>query len=194
MLRLLFGSEARVRVLALLLTGPEGEYYLRDISRRTGCAPHAVRQEMARLGVLGLAHAERRGNRTYYRANEASPIFPELKTLFLKTAGLGDLVRQTLEQIGGVEVAILYGSLAAQRETLESDVDLLLVGDAALSTISPSLRKLEAQVGREVNVTILSVDELRQRVARSEPFVSEILSHPMLFLVGTEEQLRGLVA
>jgi len=193
MLRLLFGSEARVRVLSLMLTHPDSEFYLREISRMIGLPPHAVRQEMSRLRELGLVGADRRGNRLYYRANPACPIFPELKALFLKTVALGDAVRKALEEIGGIDVAFIYGSVAANTESLESDVDLLLVGNVALSAITPTLTRVEAELRRDVNVTILSAAELRDRAARQEPFIANVLAGPKIYLLGTPEDLRRLV-
>ncbi len=193
MLRLLFGSEARVRVLSLMLTHPDSEFYLREISRMIGLPPHAVRQEMSRLRELGLVGADRRGNRLYYRANPACPIFPELKALLLKTVALGDAVRKALEEIGGIDVAFIYGSVAANTESLESDVDLLLVGNVALSALTPTLTRVEAELRRDVNVTILSAAELRDRAARQEPFIANVLAGPKIYLLGTPEDLRRLV-
>jgi len=193
MLRLLFGSEARVRVLSLMLTHPDSEFYLREISRMIGLPPHAVRQEMSRLRELGLVGADRRGNRLYYRANPTCPIFPELKALFLKTIALGDAIRKALEEIGGIDVAFIYGSVAANTESLESDVDLLLVGNVALSVLTPTLTRVEAELRRDVNVTILSAAELRDRAARQEPFIANVLAGPKIYLLGTPEDLRRLV-
>jgi len=193
MLRLLFGSEARVRVLSLMLTHPDSEFYLREISRMIGLPPHAVRQEMSRLRELGLVGADRRENRLYYRANPACPIFPELKALFLKTIALGDAIRKALEEIGGIDVAFIYGSVAANTESLESDVDLLLVGNVALSVLTPTLTRVEAELRRDVNVTILSAAELRDRAARQEPFIANVLAGPKIYLLGTPEDLRRLV-
>jgi DNA-binding transcriptional ArsR family regulator len=194
MLRLLFGSEARVRVLSLMLTHPDSEFYLREIGRMIGVPPHAVRQEMARLVELGLVREDRRGNRVYYRANPACPIFPELKALFLKTVALGDALREALEELGGIDIALIYGSVAANTESLESDIDLLLVGDVASSAITPTLTRIEAELRREINVTILSASELKERLARQEPFISNVLAGPTIYLVGTQEKLRRLAA
>jgi predicted nucleotidyltransferase len=176
-----------------MLTHPDSEFYLREISRMIGLPPHAVRQEMSRLRELGLVGADRRGNRLYYRANPACPIFPELKALFLKTVALGDAVRKALEEIGGIDVAFIYGSVAANTESLESDVDLLLVGNVALSAITPTLTRVEAELRRDVNVTILSAAELRDRAARQEPFIANVLAGPKIYLLGTPEDLRRLV-
>jgi len=193
MLRLLFGSEARVRVLSLMLTHPDSEFYLREIGRTIGLPPHAVRQEMSRLLELDLVRADRRGNRLYYRANRDSPIYPELKALFLKTVALGDALRKALEESGGIDLAFIYGSIAANTESLESDVDLLVIGSVALSAISPTLTKTEAELHRDVNVTILSAAELKERAARQEPFIANVLAGPKIYLLGTAEDLERLL-
>ena len=71
---------------------------------------------------------------------------------------------------------------------------MLLVGDVPLSAITPTLTRIEAELRREINVTILSASELKERLARQEPFISSVLAGPAIYLVGTQEELRRLAA
>jgi len=48
MLKQLFGSEARVRILSLFMLNPASEFYLREIARQLDLSPHAVTQETKR--------------------------------------------------------------------------------------------------------------------------------------------------
>jgi len=193
MLRLLFGSEARVRILSLFLTHPADEYYLRQVGRLLDLAPHAVRQELNRLVQLGILKREDRSNHAYFGVNRNCPIYPELKALFLKTAALGDRLRAALESFTDIDIAFIHGSVAADTETLESDIDLFIVGSVMLSHLAPVLTDVEAAIDREINASVFSAQALRTRVDNDDAFIASVLSEPKIFVVGNEEVLNRLV-
>ena len=193
MLKSLFGSEARVRVLALFMLHPASEFYLREIAQRTGLPVRAVERTVKTLTEIGLLKREKRGNSVYFSVNRDFPIFPELKAIFLKTVGLGDRLREALAEEGGIEVAFIYGSYAKNQETLSSDVDLFLVGSISPRVLTPILSRLEEELGREINATVFTPEELRQRLREKDHFVRAVLSDPKIFLIGDEDALRRCV-
>jgi len=194
MLRDLLGSEARVRVLSLLLREADRSFYVREIVRLTDLPPMAVQREVKRLTRSGLLLREPQGNQVHYRVNTASPIFPELRSLFLKTVALADPIRAELGKLEGIDIAFIYGSVAAGVDTAESDIDLFIVGTARLSQISPVVGDLEATLGREINVSLFTAAEAAKRLSDEDPFVSHVLSGDRIFLVGDQAaQTRLLV-
>lgn len=193
MLKSLFGSEARVRVLALFMLHPASEFYLREIAQRTGLPVRAVERTVKTLTEIGLLKREKRGNSVYFSVNRNFPIFPELKAIFLKTVGLGDRLREALAEEGGIEVAFIYGSYAKNQETLSSDVDLFLVGSISPRVLTPILSRLEEELGREINATVFTPEELRPRLREKDHFVRAVLSGPKIFLIGDEDALRRCV-
>src|SRR5205823_13581328 len=89
--------------------------------------------------------------------------------------------------------AFVYGSVARSSEHALSDVDLLVVGAIGLAELAPALRKVEARLGREVNVTSYSAREFREKVAAKDHFISEVLLGPKEFLKGNERDLEEVV-
>jgi predicted nucleotidyltransferase len=193
MLKSLFGSEARVRVLALFMLHPASEFYLREIAQRTELPVRAVERTVKTLTEIGLLKREKRGNNVYFSVNRNFPIFPELKAIFLKTVGLGDRLREALAEKGGIEIAFIYGSYAKNQETLSSDVDLFLVGSISPRVLTSILSRLEEELGREINATVFTPEELRQRLREKDHFVRAVLSGPKIFLIGDEDALRRCV-
>jgi len=189
----LFGSEARVKVLALFMLHPAGEFYLREVARRTGLPVRSAERTLATLTEIGLLHRERRGNNVYFSANRDSPVFPELKAIFLKTVGLGDLLRAALADQEGIEVAFVYGSYAKNQEGPASDVDLFIVGTASPRAVAAALGDLERETGREINSTLFSPEELARRVRQGDHFARAVLAGPKIFLIGDEDALRRIV-
>lgn len=192
MLKLLFGSEARVRILSLFMLNPASEFYLRQIARRLDLPPHAVTQETKRLTEIGLLRRERRGNNVYFRVNRNFPILPELKAIILRTVGIGDRLREALAEQGSIDVAFIYGSYAKDNENLESDVDVFIVGDLSQRQVTPVLSQLEEEIRRELNATVFTREEVRQRMNSSDHFVSSVMANRKIFLIGDEEALESI--
>jgi len=181
---------ARKRVLSLLLTDPKERWYLRDIARRTGCALGTVRRELEGLAAAGIALRVKDGNRTYYQANAACPLLPELTGLIRKTAGLADVLRETLEPLAGkIELAFVFGSQASGEATSESDVDLLVVSDASELEVHRGIEKAEAELGRPVNCTHLSSAEFASKRKEEGGFLARILAGRKIAIVGNADEL-----
>jgi predicted nucleotidyltransferase len=193
-LELLFSSAARVKVLTLLLTNPESRFYQREIEALTGLPLRAVQRELARLEALGLLKRTTEGNRTYYCVDRGFFLFPELKGLVLKTAGLGSFLREHLAIEKSISLAFIYGSYAANQETTTSDIDLLVVGEISSRELHAALRQAQGVVHREINYILYHPAEFRQKVQGGDGFLQNVLSGPKLFLRGDDNALRALAA
>ena len=130
LLDLLFGTY-RQRALTQLLLHPDCSYHVRELARLTGTTPGTLHKELARLAAAGLLLREQQGNQVRYRANRECPVFPELAGLFRKTSGAVSVLADALHALEPApELAIIFGSLARGEENANSDVDLLIIGDA----------------------------------------------------------------
>ncbi|MBN1824640.1 MAG: nucleotidyltransferase domain-containing protein [Candidatus Eisenbacteria bacterium] len=187
----LVGSKIRAEVFRLLFAGPETEIHVREIERRTGFNDRAIREELRKLARLDLLIARRDGNRLYYSANRSHPLFPEIRSLALKTAGLADHLREALSG-EEIRVAFVFGSVAKGEEKGGSDVDLLVVGKAGLRKIAGALRGATEAIGREVNPVVMTPEEFRRRRKEKDHFLAGVLRGPKVFVLGNEDDLRGL--
>ena len=194
MLELLFSSTARVKVLALLLLNPETSFYQREISALTDLPIRAVQREVERLQTLGLLTSFTRGNQVHYQINRDFFLFPELKSIFLKTVGLTALLGSVLKEAENIVLAFIYGSYAADQESTASDIDLLVVGTLSSRALHTSLQEAEKLTRRQINYTLFSPEEFRTRAQTGNGFLQNVLTGPKLFLIGDEDALRALVA
>ena len=192
MLERLFTSRVRVRLLTLFLTHLTEAFYIRQIARLTGETYNNVRQELQNLAQLGLLLSERRANATYYRANVEHFLFPELKRLILKTEAVGDTLREALSALADVRVAFIYGSTARGTEMASSDIDLMVVGNVDLDALDGAIDRIEEEIGRTVNYTLFEVEEWQERVTQGHSFVTDVLTHEKVFLIGDEDDLSAL--
>ena len=190
MLRQLFSSKVRVKLLTIFLTNPDTRFYTRELSRRLEESPYAVHRELRRLESIGLLQTEPEANIKYYTIDKSCPIYPELKSIILKTTGLGDVLREGLAKLGNIEQAFVYGSVAAGEEDTLSDIDLMLVGEVNLLELSQAVAHLEAQLGREINYMAVSPEEFSQRISDADPLMQNVLTGPRIVLIGDPNALR----
>ena len=71
----------------------------------------------------------------------------------------------------------------------EEDVDILVVGDVVLPELASLIRVEESKLGREINYTAMSRDELEFRKKRRDPFLLGILAGGRVMIIGDEEDL-----
>lgn len=190
----LFGSTRR-RLLAWLFGHPDEAFYLRQLARQIGAGQGAVQRELGLLAGAGLVRRTAQGRQVYFEINRDSPIFPELQAIFLKTAGLADVLRAALAKVdGGIQVAFVFGSAARSALRPDSDIDVLVVGDVTFSAVATALAAAQERLGRDVNPTLYSPAEFREKVRAGHHFLTSVLDEPRVFLIGGPNELGELGA
>jgi DNA-binding transcriptional ArsR family regulator len=190
----LFGKTRR-RVLGLLFGRPDESFYLRQIARLTSEGPGNVQRELKALTEAGLVTRDRQGKQVYFQADPDSPVFDDLRRLMEKTTGLADPIRAalaSLQESGRIEFAFVFGSVATGEHTSGSDVDLMIAGDIRLSEIIPVLRPLQDALAREINPSIYSSEEFRERLSSGDHFITSVMKRPKLMIVGSKDELEEL--
>jgi uncharacterized protein len=189
---LLFGR-TRGAVLALLYGRADQSFYTREIAREVDASAGAVQRELENLCKVGLILRKSVGNRVFYQANRDTPVFPEMRALINKTIGIFGVLRSALRPLSKqIVAAFVYGSVAREEETAPSDVDLMVVGEAALEQVLSRLSMVEKGIGRAINPTIYSVTEFKSKLAADNHFLTSVLKGKKVFLLGEEDELRKM--
>jgi len=187
----ILSSRVRAEIFRLLFGLDEKEVYLREMERQASLSLGTIRQDLQKLVKLDLVTSRRDGNRLYYRANTGHPLYPDIRKLVLKTAGLVEILKSVLNR-EGVKVAFVFGSLASSKEKAASDVDLMVIGTVGLRALSSWLSGISEQIGREINPHTLTVEEFRRRKEKGDHFLSNVLESPKLFIIGNENDLAEM--
>jgi predicted nucleotidyltransferase len=166
--------------------------YRAEIIGHIGFAQRSVEEELEKLVRLGLLVTTKDGNRRYYAVNQAHPLFPELHSIVLKTSGLRDLLVEMLPE-KKISFAFVFGSIAAQHERAESDVDLMIIGSAGHRELASGLRRVGERIGREINPHFFNRTELLRRIEDRDHFLSDVIAKPKLFILGDEHEFDDLV-
>lgn len=181
-------SDSQARLFRWIFGQPGRNYHLSELRRLSGLGSASLQRELNRLVEAGLVLSERVGNLRRFQANPQSPVYSELIALTRKTLGAEPLLREALQPIAArLETAFIYGSVAKQTDTAESDIDLMLVGeDLSLNEILCLLLPLETQLGRKINPNCYTRSEYARRLAEPESFVNRVLAQPILHLIGKD--------
>lgn len=188
----ILSSRVRAEIFRLLFSPGTARLYMRELERQSGCIIGTIQTELKKLLRLELVSCQRDGNRLYYQANRAHPLYAEIGALVAKTTGLIPLLRQALATTEGIRVAFVFGSMARQEENAASDVDLLVIGQLGLRELTPLLSGVANQIGREINPHTMSVEDFVRRRIGGDHFVTEVLATPRIFMRGDEDELAKM--
>jgi predicted nucleotidyltransferase len=183
-------SKARQRLLAYYFTNPSARHHLRDLADRLSIDPSNLSKELGRLEREGLFHSEVSGRQKYFELNRKYPLFSEVRNIVTKTIGAVPLITQSLKKIGEIEEAHLYGSFARNQQDAASDIDLLVIGSPREKVLAEAVQKLEKQLGREINYTVLTRHEFEARRERRDAFLENIWQNKRVLLIGPHEKAQ----
>lgn len=185
----LFGSRTRAKLLALLLPEPERTVGLREAARIIGVSPNSVQHEADNLMGLGILSDDRVGTSRRFRADTSHPLYPELRSIVIKSAWVGGAIAEALANVPGVSVAFIYGSIARGCDDSHSDIDVMVVGNADPSLVYAAARAAQESVKRPVRPSVFTERELEDRAARGEAFAIDVLAGPKIVLLGSLDGL-----
>ncbi len=188
MLTKLFSS-TRAELLGLFFNNPDDRFYLREIARHIGKDAAGIKRELDKLVKIGLLAIEKRGVQKYYYANKNSPIFSEMKGLIFKTTGVQGSMKASLSRLKGVKVAFIYGSYAKGAEKEDSNINLMVIGQANITELNDMVMGLEDKLKRDIDYLVFDEQEYRKRKDSKDPFIRELLKGKKIFLVGKEDEL-----
>ena len=188
LLEQLFESQSKVKVLKFFFRNFQDVFTLKQIFRRLRTNFSLVRREIGKLEKLGLIKQKRiwltferkRGGvgkeqKTVYYINTGFDFFNELKNLILKsTISSKEELINNVKKIGNIKILTLAGIFTGD-ETAKADI--LIVGDKINSRkMNTFLKDLEAEVGKELNCSVMSTREFNYRYDMYDRFVRDLIT------------------
>jgi hypothetical protein len=171
MLKKLFTSNTRVKLLTLFLLDPEQEYFIRELTRKLDEQINSIRRELDNLKKLGLLKSRTKDRKKYYMVNKNFIAFNELKGIIVKALSSRDHVTQKISKMGRVDFMVLSGLFVDK----SSPVDLLLVGDVDREKLETYLNE-DCETKRPVKFSILSKDDFIYRLKCKDKFLHDIIN------------------
>ncbi len=181
-------------VLSLLYGHPDRSFYTKEILHLTGMGVATIKRELDRMLEAGILSFTKIGNQHHYQANPECPIYEELLSIVSKTFGISEVIREVLLPVdSSLDMAFVYGSIAKNNETATSDVDLLVVSESlAYADLMAVLINAEKSLGRPVNPSIYTIEQIRSKLKNNNAFISRIMEQPKIWIKGTEDDIREI--
>ena len=180
-------------VLSLLYAHPEKSFYTKEIIRLTGMGVATIKRELDRMLAAGILSLTKIGNQHHYQANPECPIYQELLSIVSKTFGIADILRSVLKPVENkIDMAFIYGSIAKNSETTGSDIDLLVASESlAYADLMTVLVSAEETLGRPVNPSIYTIEQIKNRLKEKNAFISRVMEQPKIWIKGSENDIKA---
>ncbi len=174
----------QLRLLALLLLQPERRWTLQELAGALVAPASSVHRELARAEDSGIVLRDASGRPHRFTAATEDSFYEPLALLLRQSVGVEVALRAVLSGRRDVLAAVIYGSWASGSRRPDSDVDVLVVGDADLRELRRQLRPVGKSVGRTLDLTVLAADEFRRLVQNRSSFAQRILEGPTTPVAG----------
>ncbi|SMF34099.1 winged helix-turn-helix domain-containing protein [Desulfovibrio gilichinskyi] len=158
MLKELFTSKTRIKLLLKLFLNPGVSSYLRELAAEFDVSPNAMKEELDGLSDAGYLNKKKEGRYIFYNANSSHPFFPEISSIVRKYIGIDQILEYILSTIGDVDSVYVLDDYA---KGIDSGlIDVLIIGDDIDSDrIVDLCAKAEEAIQRKIRFMILGTEE-----------------------------------
>jgi hypothetical protein len=173
MLKRLFTSTTRVKLLTIFLLNPDQEFFIRELTRELDEQINSIRRELDNLKRLGLLKTKEKKRKKFYAVNKNFLLFNELKSIVLKGISNKDEISKKIASFGEVDVLILSGIFVNK----ESLIDMLIVGKIDKDKLENYLNN-ELDTSRPIKFSIMSREDFLYRQKCNDKFLADLMENP----------------
>lgn len=175
----LFGSKIKVKILKFLFRNYPGEFLISELAKKIQEPRASTKKEITNLAKIRLV---KKSGISGIKLNHDFEFFSELKDLILKAspAEKNKMVGKILK-LGRIKLALVSGVFLNNNSVVNENsvADLFIVGDDVnKERLRKFLKSLEAEVGREVRLSIMDKEEFNYRYGMFDRFVRVLLESP----------------
>jgi hypothetical protein len=173
----LFELKAKARLIKFFMLNDKREYSSQEVVQKNKMRSAQIARELHRFEKMKMIFARTRKGKKYFQTNTGFIFYPELKNLVVKSNTLPEC--RSLSQIknlGKVKLALISGVFLNYPK---GRADLLIVADeVSRAKLKHLLENLEAEVGKEINYSIMDSDEFKYRTDMLDKFIMDFLEGP----------------
>ncbi len=192
-LTILFGSQARVKLLRFFLFNPSKEFTFEDISQRARLVRRTARTEMSVLERAGVIKKKQiyapkeEGSAVKVRVsgyvlNKKFTEFQALQTFLFETAPInGQKVLSHLRKAGPIDFLTVSGVFV---KDFEKRLDILLaMNKLPEAKVKNAIRALEAELGIEIRFASFTSADLIYRVGMYDKLIRDVFDYPHKIII-----------
>lgn len=193
----LFNSKSRIKMIRFFTRNQDAAYEAADIARRNKLSHETAKNEIKLLESIGFVSIAKKddiqaepGAKKPVSSKEIcyklNPEFKLLKELEALVFAAGFITKEELTEIidgvGKVKLAVISGVFLGENSPIRhgrNRVDLFLVVDTVdKSKLKNALQNIEAEIGKEIDYSVLTTEEFSYRRDMYDKFVHDVLDGP----------------
>lgn len=172
MLKHLFTSKARVKLLSIFLLNPDKEYFVRELTRELDEQINSVRRELDNLKKMGLLRSKMKARRKYYSVNKNFVLFRDLRNIIIKATNSSENLIKNIAKMGKIDFLLISGTFLQK----DSPVDLLVVGEVEKEKLEKFLDTLQTE--KAIKFSSLETQDFVYRVKMRDQFILDLIKDP----------------
>lgn len=169
-------SKLTQKILNLFFLNEKERFYVNEFAKLIKEDPSNVYKKLIQLKEAGIVTDEFQGKERYFFLNKKYPFLKEYKKIILKGLGFEKVLKERLKELNGIKSAYLFGSYARDNLSVESDIDILIVGTPDVVKLQKALLETQQLTGREINSVEMTEKEFKQRIKEKDPFLEDVFS------------------
>lgn len=192
-LSILFGSEARVKIIRLFLFNPDTDFDAEMVASKSKVNTKIVKKEFVllekallikRKSFYKLTPKKVRGKLTEvkvktngYYLNPHFHYLSALKQLLVNTKTLdGGAILKRLSKTGKLKLVIVSGVFIQDKD---SRVDMLIVGNnLSKASLTSVIKTIEAELGKELVYAYFETPDFEYRLSMYDKLIRDIIDYP----------------
>lgn len=180
----LFGSSVRVKLLRFFLLSPEDIFTSKEAAKILKILRHSASREIRFLTSLGFLRKRPKG----FALSQTFPYLLALRNLLVSASPVSrEKMLKFFKNKGKIKLLVLGGifnnDFAVDALEAGRRLDLLIVGEIKRGAVERFIKKIEAEVGKELNWSLLSSAEFDHRLSMHDRMLRDLLDYPHEFLI-----------
>ena len=167
---LIFGGEAKVKIMRLFIFNPGLVLSAAEVAIRTNEKPHVIRRELNNLAKAGLIKKRSKG----YTLNSSYVYLPAIGNFLVDATPLTEKeIVKKFSKIGAIKLVLVAGVFLHDPD---SRVDVLVVGDnLSQAKLRQAIGSIEAELGKEVRYAAFETTDFHYRMGIYDKLIRDIL-------------------
>lgn len=185
---LFFTSRVRTKIMTLFFLNPRERLHMRKISRLVNEQINAVRRELMSMEKTEFLLTQKDGIKKFYMLNPDFPYYNELRSMFVKSMGLGQILYQNRKELGEIKFAVLTHTYLNREQSAQNNPDMLIIGNPDLDKLEEFVKQAELLESRQIFYAVMTEKDLDVAKRRKDTLIYSLSVLPRSVLIGTEEQ------
>lgn len=170
-LKKIFGSGARVKLLRQFLLNQGDEFFIRELTRILDEQINSLRRELENLEKIGLLKSREKNRKKYYRTNPHFELLSELTSIIRKTDESNQVFLKKISKLGNIDLLILTGKFIGKKG---EDIDVFLVGSIKDAELEEFLK--ENFTDEDVKYGCMTKEDFLYRITLKDKFLHAIFA------------------